>query len=449
MPVDLTNRKLYIDRENDYGISPQEIGLCLQDYRVDTKGMADMSIYCDDNSKINKWANRKPIRFNKWTKLTKDEFKGMPTDASQGIFYGIQFPAGTSAVLNSSIFAIHSAEFTYLPPRGVTAEYNEPFRLDDFDGYHHYAEPNPVARFNKEEDGTLLGYRDDFKDENGRGGLQNIRVHYRDTNDTGVDLVAIYATLDNTEITDDMLARTYPCILVSDADNTFNYFTALEYDDNGVIDPHPLKMNGEIAEADKWSVRFTKPLLSNNNVGDVQRPPFQTDMKGLKASIFLLESISNAGPLLSGNIQVGTNFGTHWIDVSDGLAASSRAIVVPDDNGVTLNLREYRLYRYFIPSTVSQGVSAFIVNMELRNESDETSVKSATLEVTLTTSNGNALTKTLTSSTSLLPSARFTWTELGGYVGNPGTTETVTVSVKTTIEGLSHTVTEQFNVAIS
>jgi len=448
MPVDLTNRKLYIDSTNKLGITPQEVSLCLQDYRVDTNGNVDVGMMCSSPKlEEGKWSGHKPIRFNKWTKLTDDEFKGMSTDASQGIFYGIQFPAGTSAALNSSIFEIHSAKFTYLPPRGIA--YNEPFRLDDFDGYHHYAEPNPVARFNKEEDGTLLGYRDDLKDENGKGGLQNIRVHYRDTNDTGVDLVAIYATLDNTEITDDMLSRTYPCILVSDADNTFNYFTALEYDDNGDVAPRPLKMNGEIAEADKWSVRFTKPLLSNNNVGDVQRSPFQTDMKGLKASIFLLESISTAGPLLSGNIQVGTNFGTHWIDVSDGLAASSRAIVVPDDNGVTLNLREYRLYRYFIPSKVSQGVSAFIVNMELRNESDETSVKSATLEVTLTTSNGNALTKTLTSSTSLLPSARFTWTELGGYVGNPGTTETVTVSVKTTIEGLSHTVTEQFNVAIS
>lgn len=443
MAVDLTNRRLYIDKtdpDNPIGITPQEVSLCLQDYRVDTNGNVDVGMMCSSPKlEEGKWNKHKPIRFNKWTKLTENEFKGMSTDAADGVYFGIQFPASMSGVLNSSIFDIHNAEFTYLPPRGVTEEYNEPFRLDDFDGYHHRAEPNPLARFNKESDGTIIGYRDDMGDANGKGGLRNINVKYIEDADgsyAGINLVSIYASLADITVTDDMLARTYPCILISDANNTFNYFTALEYEhDNGEISPRPLKKDGVIAQADKWSVKFTKTLLSNVSLGS--NPPFSQDMSNLKASIFLLEAATVNGPWFTPVYTDENDFGSHWFDASEGVGASSKAIVIPDDNGVTINIRRWALYSYYMPkdeaNPISQSGAFITVPLAFYNPENEATGKTVEVTVSLREkSSGTTVTREFTATTpniTMLPN--YTFSDFGMvYAPNQTLTFNLTVTTK-------------------
>lgn len=451
MAYDKENKKLYITVDSEgkkIGITPNEIGLCIQDYRVDKLGNADLSIFCTPNSAgqimFNKWNIHKPVPFPKWTKLTEAEFKGRSTDASQGIYYAIQFPASMSGVLNASIFDIHDAEFTYIPPKGGASE---PFRIDDLDGYDHNAEPNPVARFNKEADGSLVGYRDDYGNENGRGGLMDISVIYSKSNEAGIDLVSIYASLADITVTDDMLEKTYPCILISDANNTFNYFTALSYlFDNGSIGSRPLLYNGTPASANRWSVKFTKILKSNNAIGS--RPPFESDLKGLRASIFLLQSSNASAPTLGLD-----NFGENWIDISDGYAATSKAIVVPGDNGLTLNLREHRLYAYYIASGLSQVDSTFNVPFSFYNPTNGTEElgKVASVKVTLTdNATGESSVKNpQTVTIPVTPSvAMFSFDDFG-IVRIPGAVQNMKVTVETTVDGLpTYTWTKDYQITL-
>lgn len=443
MPYDSSKKQLYIDTANNQGITPNEVALCIQDYRVDTNGNVDVGMMCS-SPKVSKWAKRKPIRFPKWTGLTDDERKGTVADNNQGIFYGVQFPAAGSAVLDASIATIHDATYDYLQPRGGASE---PFRLDDFNGYDHDAEPNPVAFFNKLSDGSLVGYRDDMG--GAVGGLQNITVNYSESNTVGINLVEIYASTLGEAFNSEALSKTYPCILISNAAGTLNYFTALEYtDDNGLVGPRPLMKSGVIAQPSRWSVRFTKTLISSESVGDTLRPPFSSDMTGLRASIFLLKSISIAGPLLSGNMTVGVNFGKNWIDVAQGIAASFRAIVVPKDNGVSLSLRTYSLYSYYIASLTQSG-AIFSVPLSFYNPQGEATGKSASVTVTITDAARPGVTakRELTITTPTTFVAMFQMSEMG-MVYLPGESKTMVLSVTTEIGGLSHTWTNSITITI-
>lgn len=147
MPVDLTNRKLYIDRENNYGISPQEVSLCLQDYRVDTNGNVDVGMMCS-SPKINKWSLNKPFRWAEWgysIDAAGDAEKAAAREAARQGLEAITVSKILKASIGYSPFTASAQEeglaevdeWRYLPPRG--GSYNEPFRIPDFDGYEHDA----------------------------------------------------------------------------------------------------------------------------------------------------------------------------------------------------------------------------------------------------------------------------------------------------------------------
>lgn len=333
------------------------------------------------SKRVNKASKIKPIRHPKEVNLTVSDFKGTTADNNRGVYYGIVFPAAASANLNQGISAIHDATYEYEQPRGVNgAEYVEYNRIRDFNGYDHNAKFNPSAYFNKQSDGTLIGYYDDMGGS--VGGLQNITVYYLETNETGVNLLEIYGDL-GSSFDSETLGKTYPCILVSNEAGTINYFTALDYtDDSGNTAPRPIKKDGEVSLPSRWSVRFTKPLSSPNGVGDTERPPFSSYTEGLRVSIFLLKSINAYHPLLSGDVLTGVNFGTHWIDIADGLAASSRAISVPDDNGVPLTLRRLGLYSYYT-ATLTQNGESFTMTLNFYNPQGEATGKTAKVNATL------------------------------------------------------------------
>lgn len=138
MPYDSANKRLYIDRtdsDNPLGISPQEVSLCLQDYRVDTNGNVDVGMMCS-SPKINPHAKFKPVRYPSWEHVdgywrAADGMCGFDlTDAK----------VGNTADL-SGIHLKYSIDgqngWKYAAPRGGASE---PFRLDDFDGYDHNVE---------------------------------------------------------------------------------------------------------------------------------------------------------------------------------------------------------------------------------------------------------------------------------------------------------------------
>ena len=231
MAYDSTNKKLYATPES--GITLQEIAKCIGDYRVNALGQYDMSIFCNPKNgiiKINMFSKIKPIRFNKWTKLDKEDFKGKSTDAADNIYYGIKITGPISAELGPDLSVIHNTEFQYMAPRGGESE---PFRLSDFDGYSHNAQPNPAASFQRD---SLEAYYDD--EDHTQGSLGGILVRYYNTNSDGVDFTEFFK--DPSEA----LTNSLSCILVTDSSGR-SYFTALDYDpnDGSIPKARPLYFN--------------------------------------------------------------------------------------------------------------------------------------------------------------------------------------------------------------
>lgn len=409
-------------------------------------GRYHLSDICQSR-KVNKWSRKKGIRFPKWVNLADDEFIGTVADNNNDIYFGIVFPASGSAMLDANISAIHDATFEYQRPRGCDADIFEPNRIRDFNGYDHAAEPNPVGKFNKSYDGTLTGYIDDYGDESpaSTGGLRDITVDYLQTNDTGINLVEIYQSQLGEDFTEAALERTYPCILISNEDGTMNYFTALHYvDDSGEVYTRPILFNGEVARRGAWVVRFRKPLRSNINVGDEVRYPFEQDMDGLRASLFLLQSSSAYSPELYPLI----DFGENWIDVSDGIAASYKAIVVPEDNGIPLKLRRWMLYNYFVlgASGVTHDSLGFSVHISINQQPEE--VQRANVSVTLELiDSGASATKTAVINTDSSFFVTFRDIDLDLAQGAIGEVD-VMVTIKTTIGGKSATYAERVRVTL-
>lgn len=146
MPVDLTNRRLYIDRENKLGITPQEVSLCLQDYRVDTNGNVDIGMMCS-SPKVNKWSLNKPFRWAKWGYSIDAAGDTEKAAARKAVRQGLT-AVEVSKILKSSVGygefvpstkdegLAEVSEWAYDRPTGGASS---PFRLPDFDGYEHDA----------------------------------------------------------------------------------------------------------------------------------------------------------------------------------------------------------------------------------------------------------------------------------------------------------------------
>ena len=146
MPVDLTNKRLYIDRENKLGITPQEVSLCLQDYRVDTNGNVDIGMMCS-SPKVNKWSLNKPFRWTKWGYSIDAAGDTEKAAARKAVRQGLT-AVEVSKILKSSVGysefesstkddgLAEVSEWTYDRPTGGASS---PFRLPDFDGYEHDA----------------------------------------------------------------------------------------------------------------------------------------------------------------------------------------------------------------------------------------------------------------------------------------------------------------------
>lgn len=131
MAISSDKKKLYVDATNNKGITPWEVAQCIGDYRITRLGR-DIGMLCT-SPKINMWAKFKPIRHSNIGVLVDEQ--------RANANYGIQVPYGKWGDLFDE-----SKTFTYLKPRGKNADYNEPFRLLDFNGYNHKATPIEIYK---------------------------------------------------------------------------------------------------------------------------------------------------------------------------------------------------------------------------------------------------------------------------------------------------------------
>lgn len=136
MPVDVTNKRIYVDAENNKGITLIDIMRGLGYYKRDKNGNRNLGMiirYAD----INKWSFKKPVRHTTHAPITDEQVKSVKSGLA---------PVTVSKILASTIgveaFVAHThdeglaevAEWPYYRPRGEA--YNEPLRSRDFDQYN-------------------------------------------------------------------------------------------------------------------------------------------------------------------------------------------------------------------------------------------------------------------------------------------------------------------------
>lgn len=278
---------------------------------------------------INKWSKIKPIEYPQLANLSPDQFKGTLEQNRNNIYYGLKVPqSAPSTQLTEDLVEMHDATFDYV------ARPTSWKRILDFNGYDHYAEPNPYASFNSGGD-ALVGYLDDADFET--GGLSGISIRYSNSNTTGVDFSMMLQ--DPSESIDNVLTKAFPCILITDARNV-TYLTALFVrEDSGVTGPRPLLRNGLYAASSNWFVKFAKPVYSLVSTGGSSNPPWTSVQDNMKATIILVQSASATTPLLTLG---GVNFGDNWLQLGKGgFVSQGRPVVVPGGVGQILSLRLY------------------------------------------------------------------------------------------------------------
>lgn len=125
MPYDRTNKKLYVDTENNKGISLDNIAACIGDYRVNTEGRRDLGLLAA-SEKINEYAKYKPFPSSEWGFASDDEYEVARAAGNYGTNY-----KWTQLSDNKKLFTLTVSKYV---PDGT-----EPRRALDFNGYRHNA----------------------------------------------------------------------------------------------------------------------------------------------------------------------------------------------------------------------------------------------------------------------------------------------------------------------
>lgn len=128
----IINGKIILSHSDSTGEIKEQIATCLGDFRVSNLGR-DLGMLCT-SPKINMWAKYKPVRRPEFTIIT---------DAQRA---KVNFGLDVSGVHDTNYEGLltkaiaNKCAYGYLQPRGITSEYQEPFRGWDFNGYNHKAE---------------------------------------------------------------------------------------------------------------------------------------------------------------------------------------------------------------------------------------------------------------------------------------------------------------------
>ena len=349
---------------------------------------------------INKWARFKPINYDyKTDPLSDAEFEGCYADKQSGIYYGLEIIPGTGLSFALSTWpAMHDTQYLYHPPTGGAAS---PYRISDFSsietppqgwdhplGYARDAVPNPSGVFN-----SNIGNYEQF--------LSDIFGGYYESNVQGVDLSRIIEM--PPETLENLLKRTFMCILVSDIENDEHYITALDSDTDDK--PHPLleldSVGQPVYNRGPWHANF------NKNVHRTTLNPFRSAQSGLKMTLFLLrlpsvEFIdSNGYPCLSID---GPNLHDYWFDCyEEGLAGPSNPVPLPNAVNKDLTLQAtYNGVKVRAVGMQSEYSGGYITELRFffsQEQMDPSQTLSWSADITVDY-NGITATKTITGQTS-------------------------------------------------
>lgn len=146
---------------------------------------------------INKWAKYKPVSRPVLRPLTEEERKGT---GGTGEYYGLQCTL-TQITISPEL---HNVGFEYIRPTGGISS---PYRLSDFDGYDHAAEPDPTGEINARD----VYWQDEIR--NGEYYLDIYIRHYR-WKGTGVSLDDIIGQLNGFGDVKENIHFCYPMILL-------------------------------------------------------------------------------------------------------------------------------------------------------------------------------------------------------------------------------------------
>lgn len=145
---------------------------------------------------INKWAKYKPVSRPVLRPLTEEERKGT---GGTGEYYGLQCTL-TQITISPEL---HNVGFEYIRPTGGISS---PYRLSDFDGYDHAAEPDPTG---------VIRARDVYwQDEISSGSILEVSIYHYNWKGTGVSLDDIIGQLNGFGDIKENIHFCYPMIML-------------------------------------------------------------------------------------------------------------------------------------------------------------------------------------------------------------------------------------------
>lgn len=256
------------------------------------------------NDNINKWSKHKPIRYPKVDGLSDAEFKGTTADQLAGIYYGLK-----SNVIATDYESLHQTTYEYVgKPTGGA---NAPYRLGDFRGYDHNAEPN------------LIGYPT-FTDNTIYFDIQEpisilIDFDYQGKNTTGIDLSELTPSNDVYDIED-----YYPCVMI----------------DNWAKVLYNKQLTSGTVEQEPVVTRiYHNGVYYQNFATDLDVSDLQVEGKTHTVSFFLIRVINDT--LINLN---------KWVDVKDK-AFNQNLIAIPEATGMRCTFERWD--KLYIPTPIS------------------------------------------------------------------------------------------------
>ena len=248
----------------------------------------DVQAICT-SANINKWSKHKPIHYSQtaplWDQVYNDDskFRGMSTEHSQGIYYGLK-----AGVDNPTAANIHAADWSYVgrPQGGIP---HSPYRVDDFWGYE------------KDERYPTLS---------GSGLSEGQEAIY--TNNTNITTILTRSSLtsivDVAEVFGGQLdySRLYLVVLVG------NYARAMVCADTGTISA--INSNGQ--ENRTFHFPDMSGIINTNYL------PMEA-----KVSVFLVD-----------NYAIDT-FRNSWVDMTTAINLGNKPITLPFQVGLTMKFK--------------------------------------------------------------------------------------------------------------
>lgn len=138
MAYDKEGGKLYIDRNSpNGGISAEQVARCVGYHKRDANGLYNLSLIAQYGD-INMWAKFKFVRSSD-IHTTENTWKADDGWCGLSIAKALISESTDVTGIENHFTANQNNGWEYNRPRGIA--YNEMFRGDDMDGYHHFAMP--------------------------------------------------------------------------------------------------------------------------------------------------------------------------------------------------------------------------------------------------------------------------------------------------------------------